>query len=373
MSEVFEFEADLIGEEESEFRRALRQPPQARRFPRPRPRPPVRRPRYPRPVLRGGNVGIATAGSDFVRWVQQCLATVLGRGVPRNGVLGPATRRAVRMFQKRQGLRVTGIVDPATESALRNACAGRQRTFAAAAPAVEPALPPEPMEPSEPEPADGPTDADAEPADGARDEDAGEFGFHFEEEEEEEGAEQEFQVTGKVEVNITRSPRIDVTSLTGTENGVRQPGIYIIFLGERAWYVGLAERSIYSRFQDRFKALSDFDIGDACLTGRKIEWLNIDEPKITGGGVGRRGQKKKTQPYRPLHSRAAALPLLEQFLIKTLGTKEIKFKNKVVKRGGNKQTEPVHFVPGGPLISGGALIMTEAGKVPQKRDARNPI
>ena len=306
MSEEFEFEADLIGEEE--YRRTFRPPRQARRFP-----PPQRR-HYPRPLLRAGYAGVVTTGSDFVRWVQQCLATALGSGVPQNGVMGPATRRAIRMFQKEQGLPDTGIVDAATEGALREACA-----------------------------------AAAVPFEG----------------EEEEGAEQEFQVTGQVAVTITRSPRTDVTALTGGEAGIRQPGIYIIYVNQTPWYVGLAERSVYARFQDRFKSLSDFDIDSKCLDGRQIEWLNVGKPAITGGGVGRRSQKKR-QLYRAVPTLTAALSLLEQYLIKSLGTREIKVGKKVVKRGGNKQTEPVHF------DSGGALILTEGTNVTAK-DKKNPI
>jgi len=342
MSEEFEFAAELADEEESELRRSFG--PRRQPRPRPRPRPHPHRPPHPRPggwhrprrpwPVPGGwySEPPPAAGSDFVRWVQGCLASALGRGVPRNGVLGPATRRAIRIFQKQQGLPVTGIVDAATENTLQSAC----------------------TEPGQPEP-DGATG-------GA---DARELAFDFEEEGAE-AAEQEFQVSGQVTVTIIRSNRVPVGALTGNEPGLREPGIYIIYVDGRAWYVGLAERSIYARFQDRLKALHDFDIAPACLAGRTIEWINVREPSVTGGGVGRRGQKSKSQPYRPLHGHAAVLPLLEQFYIKELGSREIKARGKVVKRGGNKQKEAVHFV------SGGALIVTEGGgRI--RRDAAAPI
>ncbi len=55
--------------------------------------------------------------------VQSCLAQVVGSWVPQTGVMGPATRRAIRIFQRRQGLPMTGLLDPATRRAIRSACA----------------------------------------------------------------------------------------------------------------------------------------------------------------------------------------------------------------------------------------------------------
>lgn len=75
----------------------------------------------PRAVLYWG-----TRGSD-VRWVQQRLR---GWGYYRaavDGRYGPRTAAAVRLFQRRNGLRVDGVVGPATWSAL-----GRPVTRAAA-------------------------------------------------------------------------------------------------------------------------------------------------------------------------------------------------------------------------------------------------
>jgi hypothetical protein len=371
MSEEFEFEAALTDEEESEYRRSYRPPRQAMRVPRlrrplPRPRP-WPRPRRRRPVPGGWYPGSAPAyGIDFIRWVQQCLAAVLGRGVPRNGVLGPATRRAVRIFQKQQGLRATGIVDPATENALRNACSTQLHGPAPAPLPAEPVLAPEPLEP-EPEPADAgpeepaepmePEPAASEPADAGDDADAGEFRFNFEDEEK---PEREFQVSQKVAVAIVRSARIPVAAFDGSQANAKRPGIYIIYVGDRAWYVGLAERSIYSRFQDRFKALSDFDVDPACLSGRAVEWITIaGTPAVPSGAVGRRAARKTSQPYRSLSPAAAVLPLLEQFYIKDKGTREIKVRGKVVKRGGNKVTEKVNFV------LAGELVITEAGQAPR--------
>ncbi|MGE5865435.1 MAG: peptidoglycan-binding protein [Rhizobacter sp.] len=60
-------------------------------------------------------------GSEFARWVQSTLNRVAGAGLPVNGAMNAATRRAVRTFQARRGLPVDGIVGPETEQALRAA------------------------------------------------------------------------------------------------------------------------------------------------------------------------------------------------------------------------------------------------------------
>src|SRR5258705_11821062 len=76
-----------------------------------------------------------SGGSEHVRWVQDCLNQVMQAGLPVDGILSPATRSVVRSFQQRENLRVTGIVGPDTEEALRRACA----SGATAAPADAPA------------------------------------------------------------------------------------------------------------------------------------------------------------------------------------------------------------------------------------------
>ena len=58
-------------------------------------------------------------GPDYVRWVQSSLNRAMGLRLAVDGILGPATRSAVRNFQQRQGLIVDGIVGPQTEAKLR--------------------------------------------------------------------------------------------------------------------------------------------------------------------------------------------------------------------------------------------------------------
>lgn len=62
---------------------------------------------------------------DYVRWVQQTLNRLLGLRLAIDGVIGPATRSAIRSFQQKQGLLVDGIVGPRTEAALWAALGGK--------------------------------------------------------------------------------------------------------------------------------------------------------------------------------------------------------------------------------------------------------
>lgn len=57
--------------------------------------------------------------SEHVRWVQETLNRALGLRLIVDGIMNRETRSAVRMFQERKGLPVTGLVGPDTEEALR--------------------------------------------------------------------------------------------------------------------------------------------------------------------------------------------------------------------------------------------------------------
>jgi hypothetical protein len=105
-------------------------------------------------------------GSEHVRWVQDSLNRILGLRLPVDGIMGPEVRSAVRSFQERQGLPITGLVGRDTERALIAASSGQLPGAGATKP--EPAMrePPEtaatPPEPGMTEPAEpGPT-SDAE-------------------------------------------------------------------------------------------------------------------------------------------------------------------------------------------------------------------
>jgi peptidoglycan hydrolase-like protein with peptidoglycan-binding domain len=61
------------------------------------------------------------AASEYVRWVQTMLNQALNLQLPIDGVLSVETRSAIRSFQEKNSLPVTGIVGPDTERALTNA------------------------------------------------------------------------------------------------------------------------------------------------------------------------------------------------------------------------------------------------------------
>lgn len=60
--------------------------------------------------------------SEYVRWAQACLNQALGLQLPIDGIMTRETRSALRMFQERQGLPVTGVVGPDTEAMLNASC-----------------------------------------------------------------------------------------------------------------------------------------------------------------------------------------------------------------------------------------------------------
>jgi hypothetical protein len=57
-------------------------------------------------------------GSEYVRWVQFTLNRALGAQLPIDGVMSASTRGALRAFQRRHGLPVSGYIGPDTKSAL---------------------------------------------------------------------------------------------------------------------------------------------------------------------------------------------------------------------------------------------------------------
>lgn len=122
-----------------------------RRPPKQRPRPPIKVQPFPRPIIYpvwpfpqpeparepggdGNSSGSAAPpptsdntprqGSEHVRWVQTSLNTILNLNLPVDGVMTVETRSAIRSFQKRENLPVTGIVGPDTEQALLKAARG---------------------------------------------------------------------------------------------------------------------------------------------------------------------------------------------------------------------------------------------------------
>uniref|UniRef100_UPI00405601CC peptidoglycan-binding domain-containing protein n=1 Tax=Candidatus Electronema sp. TaxID=2698783 RepID=UPI00405601CC len=66
-----------------------------------------------------GNAPAQDVSSEHVRWVQETLNRALGLRLIVDGIMNRETRSAVRMFQERKGLPVTGLMGPDTEEALR--------------------------------------------------------------------------------------------------------------------------------------------------------------------------------------------------------------------------------------------------------------
>ncbi|MBY5406352.1 DUF2272 domain-containing protein [Rhizobium leguminosarum] len=99
--------------------------------------------------------------SDFVSWIQTSLNEQLGLRLPVDGRMSAATRSAIRSFQERQGLPITGLVGPETQAALRQD-GGSAGAMGPPSPAAPPAGQPASQPPDAP-----PADAAAAPADDA--------------------------------------------------------------------------------------------------------------------------------------------------------------------------------------------------------------
>lgn len=130
-------EAEFLAGEwsgEADEVRNHRRPPVAKR-------PSARPPKYPRRgagisyVNRGGFSAepypVESGGSEKIRWIQDCLSHKSGLQLPVNGIAGRETRSAIRAFQRKQGVRVNGLIDPDTERALREFCRQADSQFTA--------------------------------------------------------------------------------------------------------------------------------------------------------------------------------------------------------------------------------------------------
>jgi hypothetical protein len=86
---------------------------------------------------RGGVDGLAAVGRTdraYIRWIQHALNTASNAALAVDGIMGPRTRAALRLFQLRHGLRPDGIPGPLTERAI--AAVGAAPRPAPTAPAV---------------------------------------------------------------------------------------------------------------------------------------------------------------------------------------------------------------------------------------------
>ncbi len=105
-----------------------------------------------------------------------------------------------------------------------------------------------------------------------------------------------------------------------------KPGIYVIYSGAQAHYVGISERNLRSRFRNRLRIFREFDVDvgnpklSELLKNRTVIWAtikNITGPRIGGVRQGKKGFKGLGQA---LIGTSGVLKVLELHLIKELGT-----------------------------------------------------
>jgi len=68
----------------------------------------------------------SAASSEYVRWLQSTLNHAIGSTLPNDGIMSDAVRDAIRDFQRKNRLPVSGYIGPDTESALRRVRADSQ-------------------------------------------------------------------------------------------------------------------------------------------------------------------------------------------------------------------------------------------------------
>jgi hypothetical protein len=122
------------------------------------------------------------------------------------------------------------------------------------------------------------------------------------------------------------------------------PGLYVIYVGGKPWYVGIAESSIRNRFLQRRKVLTDLQIPPSATAGRSVGWYLLRYSTVPRGAIQRREQNNPRAAFRPVYGKYSILRILEQVYIKRLNNPS-----------GNQQVETVQFGPKG------SLVVTENG------------
>jgi hypothetical protein len=213
--------------------------------------------------------------TEEARWVQDCLNRVLNLQLPMSGRFDAATRSAIRSFQQRHGLAVTGIASPATRRRLDAVCEGGEQEVAAL---IESGR--------------------------------------------EEEAEEEIKFEKEFTVNLY--PAKSFVSLSTMESFNQLPtemGIYFIHSGQKVLYVGRAQ-NIRERFNERLRVFKEFNITPEeylPLTARvKVSWYRVTvSSPLSYGGVFSRPQGGRWKKPGNLNKRnELVLRALEPFFIR---------------------------------------------------------
>jgi peptidoglycan hydrolase-like protein with peptidoglycan-binding domain len=287
------------------------------------------------------------SSDQAVGQAQACLAQ-LGFQAPQTGSLGPATRRAIRMFQNAQGMPPSGLLDPQTNAALQKACSGPgggpppgAGPAATAPPPPPPAAAPDAGPPDAGPPDAGPPEGaappDAPPDTGVPDAPSSELGFGSSNSR---PAEQELSLEGPCRIEVGFHAAVPVSSEQHLKALPAKAGVYIIYEDGVPWYVGVAERTIRERFLSRRKALHDFHLPLSILSNRSVAWATVTSANAPACVV-RRKQEGSTSAAVPVTGANAILKVLEQFFISRMKTNQA--------GRGNSRGEIVRLSGTGPL------------------------
>lgn len=156
---------------------------------------------------------------------------------------------------------------------------------------------------------------------------------------------EELHVTGSFAVELSWSVANLLNIVRKPDELPGKPGIYIVYHGAKAHYVGISEKNLRNRFRNRLRVFREFDVNvksldfARILNNRSVIWATIKH--LTGprsGGV-RQGRKNFKGAGQALSATSGVLKVLELHLIKALGTL----------RRGNIQREDVIFKSGGAI------------------------
>lgn len=91
-------------------------------------------------ILRESELGTSRNTQEYIKWVQASLNRIMRLKIAIDGIMSPATRSAIRSFQKQNRLTADGIIGPQTEAALKRV-AGNSSSSMLSALQTQPAQP----------------------------------------------------------------------------------------------------------------------------------------------------------------------------------------------------------------------------------------